>query len=1014
MDRLEQLFLNPTPEFRGKPFWSWNGKLNKEELLKQIENLKAMGMGGYFCHSRTGLITEYLGDEWFDLINACAEKGEELNMETWLYDEDRWPSGTAGGMVTENPEYRMKYIRLSVVDGSEFKYDNTVLAAFTAELNGWAFTNKKRIGKNDKTENITVLKFTIEEMARDSFYNGNTYVDTMNKKATEKFIELTHKKYEEKCPGKLGKTIKGIFTDEPHHGAVMCGFSLLNEEPEYLTPCPALLFEEFKKAYGYDLMDYLPELYLWKDGEKISPVKWQYMELIEKLFLENFLKPIHDYCKSKDMLFTGHLLHEDSLTTQGCMIGSIMRAYEYLDCPGVDVLTEHNYAFWIVKQLQSAARQLGKDKLLSELYGCTGWQFNFESHKAVGDWQALFGINMRCHHLSWVSMQGEAKRDYPASISHQSAWFKEYKYIEDYFSRIGLMMSRGRPVCDLLVINPVESTFAAIYPKWSWCLGTNDTDIDRIESIYRETFHILCGAKIDFDYGDEDFIKRFGKVEICDGVPLLKIGASSYKSVLVTEMLTMRQTTLDLLNEFVKAGGNAVFAGDVTSYIDAVKSDKAKKLKAQYIKFDKDEIINSLRINPVVKVTDKDGNNINDIFAQVRKDGQSYVILLLNVNRQESYKNVTVKLSVSGYCEQWDARSGKRLLLAKGDNITFNTDFEPDGELLLVITDKDNKLPAVRMDRKPVKTVAPGKEFSYSLSEPNVCVLDFVDYQINDDDKAYGVEILKTDIELRKKFGIEPRGGCMLQPWFVKKSEQKELCSLKLDYSFNISDIPEKVKLAVEEPENFEILINGKKALSKTDGFWVDSCFKIFDIDTSSLRKGKNTIQLKTSFRADMNLEAIYLLGEFGVTLNGREATIIKLPERLKIGDIVNQGLPFYGADVIYYTDMPVINKNEELIFKADDFNTACIKVSDGKNQKIIACKPYSADISDFDANAKALEIHYVLTRRNTFGPLHQYPLIAGAYGPESFISEGDGFLNDSYGLLPQGMTSGVSLIIMK
>lgn len=89
MSKIEALFQNPTAEWRGKPFWSWNGKLEKEEILRQIDVLEQMGMGGYFCHSRTGLITEYLGDEWFDLINASADRGKEKGMETWLYDEDR-------------------------------------------------------------------------------------------------------------------------------------------------------------------------------------------------------------------------------------------------------------------------------------------------------------------------------------------------------------------------------------------------------------------------------------------------------------------------------------------------------------------------------------------------------------------------------------------------------------------------------------------------------------------------------------------------------------------------------------------------------------------------------------------------------------------------------------------------------------------------------------------------------------------------------------------------------------
>ena len=38
----EELFKNPTAEYRGTPFWSWNCTLEKKELLRQIEELKKM------------------------------------------------------------------------------------------------------------------------------------------------------------------------------------------------------------------------------------------------------------------------------------------------------------------------------------------------------------------------------------------------------------------------------------------------------------------------------------------------------------------------------------------------------------------------------------------------------------------------------------------------------------------------------------------------------------------------------------------------------------------------------------------------------------------------------------------------------------------------------------------------------------------------------------------------------------------------------------------------------------
>lgn len=1012
-DKLITEFQNPSSEFRGKPFWAWNGKLEKDELLRQIDTLKDMGMGGYFCHSRTGLITEYMGKEWCDLINACAEKGEKLGMETWLYDEDRWPSGTAGGMVTENPNFRMCYLRLEIIDGSEFTYDENALAYFSVRLDGISFTDKKKLEKNDSAEGRTVLKFSVEEMPKGSFYNGNTYVDTMNREAIDKFIELTHEKYKKKCGEKFGKSIKGIFTDEPHRGAVMNGFGLTSKDAEFLTPYTPKLFEKFREKYGYGLEDNLPELFLRKDGEKVSPIKWQYMELIQELFLENYMKPIHDWCQKNNMLFTGHLLHEDSLTTQACMQGSIMRPYEYMDCPGVDVLTEHNYGFWIVKQLQSAARQLGKKKMMSELYGCTGWQFNFESHKAVGDWQALFGINLRCHHLSWVSMQGEAKRDYPASIAHQSAWYNDYKYIEDYFSRINVLTAEGSPVCDLLVLNPVESVWSMIYPGWSRNLGTCDADVAEMEQRYMETFRLLCGEKVDFDYGDEDYLKRLASVEKQDGCTLLKVGKAAYKSVLVTGAVTLRRSTLELLSKFADEGGSVVFAGQTPSYIDAVKSDEASCVKgADYIDYSANTILSTVKAKPFVTVKNPDGSNASEIYAQVRKKGDSFIVFLLNIDRKKTFKDLTFDFEAGGFCEKWDVRSGDISLFTKGDKIHFVRDMLPLEELLLVVTPKDRGYAPFIPERKVKSVVKAPEKLKFSLTEPNVCVLDIAGYKINDEKWVYGNEILKLDQKVRAKFGLPFRGGEMLQPWFVGKTEQKAVCRLKVQYAFEIADIPSSLRFAVETPELFDISVNNKKALTPSDSYWTDSCFKIFEIDTSVLKTGRNKIVLSTEFRNDINLEAAYLLGNFGVSLHGIKSTLVKLPAQLEAGSIVSQGLPFYGAGVSYKLDMPSISDGERLVFEAESFDAACIKLTNGEKSEIIACRPYKADITELARGRKSIDVEYVLTRRNTFGPLHQNPPLDNGYGPGNFVTGGKGFLKNSYGLLPQGMTGAVKLLV--
>ena len=64
-------------------------------------------------------------------IRACIEEAKQLGMSAWLYDEDRWPSGAAGGFVTSDLRYRERFMRLSPHFKSEYEVDK---AAFDAKI----------------------------------------------------------------------------------------------------------------------------------------------------------------------------------------------------------------------------------------------------------------------------------------------------------------------------------------------------------------------------------------------------------------------------------------------------------------------------------------------------------------------------------------------------------------------------------------------------------------------------------------------------------------------------------------------------------------------------------------------------------------------------------------------------------------------------------------------------------------------------------------------------------------
>ena len=97
--QLQELFADPPADYRSVPLWDWNHRITKEGIDLHMEEFREAGIGGVFVHPRPGLVTEYLSEEWFELFDHTVQKGKELGMDVWIYDENSYPSGFAGGHV---------------------------------------------------------------------------------------------------------------------------------------------------------------------------------------------------------------------------------------------------------------------------------------------------------------------------------------------------------------------------------------------------------------------------------------------------------------------------------------------------------------------------------------------------------------------------------------------------------------------------------------------------------------------------------------------------------------------------------------------------------------------------------------------------------------------------------------------------------------------------------------------------------------------------------------------------
>jgi len=202
--------------FRGAPFWSWNDKLDPEELRRQIREFHQQGLGGFFMHARIGLDTPYMSEEWMQAVAACIDEAKKLGMLAWLYDEDKWPSGFAGGLVSgRGGDYNQKLLRVREIpvdwNMREFIPHDRSLAVYVVTRKGrqwleWKEVTGKALNMSEHRGKV-IVEFFVERSG---------YIDVMNPKAVEAFIRVTHDAYRERFAEEFGKTVPGIFTDEPN------------------------------------------------------------------------------------------------------------------------------------------------------------------------------------------------------------------------------------------------------------------------------------------------------------------------------------------------------------------------------------------------------------------------------------------------------------------------------------------------------------------------------------------------------------------------------------------------------------------------------------------------------------------------------------------------------------------------------------------------------------------------------------------------------------------------------
>lgn len=1028
-------FANPDSILRPAPFWAINDRITPEETARQMADMISVGLSGGFFHSRHGLITDYLGEEWFAAMEAAVKTAKEKDGYLWLYDEDLWPSGNAGGQVAGmKDEYRSTLLTAIFVaaneatpkldEDQEFRRCYVLRKRDGLQLRGFDQVPLDRMDDYRQYERLFMVRMYTSKIG---WWGGESYANLLHPEAMRRFVEMTHEVYRKQLGDEFGKRIPGIFTDEPMMNHRYNGIAWYDGIPE-----------KYAEWTGRDWWADLP--YMFFEGPQACKVRLLVGRTVLRQFLEAYSKPIYEWCEANGLEHTGHYMNEDSFFSQ--MIahaGGVMAHYRYQQAPGIDHLCRDAYgALFTCKQVSSAARQLGRKRVLTEIFGVSRHTNTFEDFKWLADYDMVLGANFLCPHLTWYSAKGRRKRDYPPVWNYQQTYWTELKPLNDYFTRVAHALTRGKAACDILLLHSIESATSArrlgaevrgdtSTGALRMPLSAPQEDMSaahRFDGLMRKALDAILNAGYECDLGDDGYIEDMGSVS----GDTFSIGEMSYKLVVIPPSTTWRPRTFELLEQFVADGGKVLMLGELPTMLDC---DDARD---RWIEFAKHPNVKSIAcaVREIQDAVDEiapkpftlrgaDGTAYPHTYVQHRVDGDQDILFVANSDRGAARNYVlTFPGAVGKALVEWNALEGtcRRLQGCEvGGDLRYQFILPPAGSLLITLggSVEDCSEPESGLATRASRNLCPiplPDEFDYALSEDNVLVMDRISVSF-DGGKTWEAEDLEWRVRKRlaARFGTE--ATLEWQPWVAirKGMFEGKGGNIVLRYRFESELEQPKAFVVIEDLSKGELTVNGTTVDTSGYTWQWDRGFGKVEI-SPFVKKGGNVVDFAVHYDHLTEVEAAYIVGDFGVAMaDPFRGKIVERPAKLKAGPWNDQGFPFYPGRITYKTTFTAEDGKRTLLrLKRPSGILYKVRVN-GTPAGSILWRPWEIDLTDSaKPGENALEIEVVSSLQNAWGPLHEMNGDDNLWcGPDAF--EEEHLLREELNSYPYGLVGGAELL---
>jgi hypothetical protein len=1012
---LEQKqFSQPAHEYRPIALWGWDSDLQDEKLIRQIDDMERHGWGGFVMAPRFGLQTPYLSSVWMDRVATCVAEARKRGMKVWIYDDDIYPAGFAGGLVsTRYPEYRMK--GLVCREHHQYRDFAESVRVFLGrreegELREVAALKGPAPDPKDGRVFLHFYQWTQEVGVENprwrwhpwSFANGFGYIDVLNPQAVREFLDTTHAAYYARFGADFGTTILGSFMDEPalSYPAGQAPFSL-----PWTPGFPAY----FAGRTGYSVLDHLPSLFY--DVGDYRRVRYDFWRAMTQLFLESWSKQLGDWCREHNLLLSGHYLAEETLVGQVRANGAVMPHYAHEGVVGVEKLREDVHGAdggWndhlTMKQADSVACQLGKPRLLSET-GLTRTCAPLEARKWVNDWQYLLGVNLLESGIVNYSVAGVGKRDWSPRHSWHQPWWPWNGLTEDYFGRLSYALTQGRRVADVLVIHPIASAWLTYRPQ-----GTHEAE--KFDHALADLVLALFQMQRDFHFGDEMLMEQHARVE----GSTFWIGQMPYRTVIVPPALTLSRNTIRLLEEFARNGGVVIACEPLPTLVEGAPAGEdipllppqtrvvpktaapaippagrtSSRLPVETCAFS----VDIARLRAELERAEPASVQLADapwIWYHQRvvsgERGEQRIFFLANTSPDTAWTGI-VRLAGEGRVEEWNPHTGKITPLfgtaARGYTEVWLA-FPEAGSHLIVLSPgaapAPVREPAPQVEKAQVRL---GSTWSVRrVTRENALTLDYAEYRVADGPWNGRRPLPRIHEALRLR---------------------RQEASFELKYTFEVGELPAgRLYLVSEAPDWHRITLNGQELPFAQGELWLDVSFKRLEV-TDLVRLGENEVCVAATFARGTMLEAMYLIGDLAVEMPSRR--IVREPKTVQSGHVTTQGYLFFAGilGLSQSVVLPAATGQAYLELQGLQATMAVVWVN-GQEVGPIAFHPHKIEVTGFlRPGPNEIEVQLVGNVQNLLGP-HHYR------GGEPFINldmgdiwAGDARWTDAYEVTPLGL----------